>query len=110
MIECAVAEPVSVVVNPTQAVNVPVIVGWALTIMLAVTEQLLLFLYVIAVDPGDTPVTTPVEDTVATAGADDTHGVVASGVPEPVNTVVDPTQVVNDPVIVGGGLIVTVAV
>ncbi|WP_291276168.1 hypothetical protein [Flavobacterium sp.] len=48
--------------------------------------------------------------TVATAGVADDHGVVASGVPEPVKVVVEPTQTVNVPVIVGFAFTVTVAV
>ena len=60
--------------------------------------------------PADTPVTNPVELTVATAGVADTHGLTAAGVPEPVNCVVNPTQTVRVPVIVGSALTVTVAV
>ena len=41
---------------------------------------------------------------------DDDQGVVASAVPEPVNILVDPEQVLNTPVIVGKGFTVTVAV
>jgi hypothetical protein len=60
--------------------------------------------------PGFTPVTTPVLLTVATVVVADTHGVEAAGVPEPVNVVVDPSQTVNVPVIVGCAFTVTVAV
>jgi hypothetical protein len=56
------------------------------------------------------PVTTPVEETVATPALALDQGVVASGVPEPVKGVVAPMQAVNVPVIVGLALIVTVAV
>ncbi len=46
--------------------------------------------------------TTPVEETVATAVLDDVHGVVASGVPEPVNcNVLPPTIMFCAPEIVG---------
>ncbi|MBK9459744.1 MAG: hypothetical protein IPN94_09990 [Sphingobacteriales bacterium] len=60
--------------------------------------------------PAETPVTTPVELTVATLVEADAQGVVASGVPEPIKVVVAPIQALNVPVIVGKALIVTVAV
>ena len=60
--------------------------------------------------PADTPVTTPVLETVATAVLEETHGLDAAAVAEPVNVVVKPTQAVNVPVIVGRALTVTVAV
>ena len=60
--------------------------------------------------PAETPVTTPVLLTVATAIVPDTQGFTAAGVPEPVNGVVAPTHTVSVPVIVGLGLTVTVAV
>ena len=60
--------------------------------------------------PADTPVTTPVEETVATPVFEETHGFTAAAVAEPVNVVVVPTQADNVPVIVGKALIVTVAV
>jgi len=60
--------------------------------------------------PADTPVTTPVEDTVATAVLEETQGLDAAAVAEPVSVVVNPTQTDNVPVIVGRALIVTVAV
>ena len=60
--------------------------------------------------PANTPVTTPVLLTVATVVVADVHGLVASGVPEPVKVVVDPSQTVKVPVIVGVALTVTVAV
>ncbi|WP_291276167.1 hypothetical protein [Flavobacterium sp.] len=60
--------------------------------------------------PAETPVTTPVELTVATAGVADDHGMVASGVPEPVRVVVKPTHTFNVPVMVGVAFTVTVAV
>ncbi len=58
--------------------------------------------------PAVTPVTTP-PATVATAGVPDVHGV-APGVPEPVKVVDAPIQALCVPVIVGVGLIVTIAV
>jgi hypothetical protein len=106
----AVADPVKVVVKPTQADNVPVIVGSALTVTIAVFIQPLEFVYVIVEVPADTPVTTPVLETVATAVLEDTQGLEAAAVADPVNVVVSPTQTDNVPVIVGNALIVTVAV
>ena len=60
--------------------------------------------------PAATPVTTPVEDTVATAVLEETHGFTAAAVAEPVKAVVKPTQTFNVPVIVGKALMVTVVV
>jgi len=60
--------------------------------------------------PTDKPLTNPVELTVALAGVEDVHGVVAFAVPDPVNCVVEPIHTVNVPDIVGNGLIVTVNV
>jgi hypothetical protein len=60
--------------------------------------------------PGLTPVTTPALLTVATAGVAEIHGFTAAGVPDPVNVVVDPSQTIKTPVIVGCALTVTVAV
>lgn len=105
-----VPEPVSVVVAPTQTVSVPVMVGFALTVTVAVCVQPTLFVYVITLVPAATPVTTPALLTVATAGLAEIHGLTAAGVPEPVNVVVAPTQTVNVPVMVGAALTVTVAV
>ena len=65
------------------AVNVGVID--VLTLTVAVTVQPELFLKVITLDPVETPFTKPVLLTVATAVFDDVHGVVAFGVPVPVN-------------------------
>ena len=59
--------------------------------------------------PPPTAVTSPVEEIVATAVFEDVHGVVASGVPEPVNCKVDPpTAMFCAPVIVGTVLTLTV--
>jgi hypothetical protein len=60
--------------------------------------------------PAETPVTTPELDIVATAVVPETQGVVMSAIPEPVNTVVEPTQTFKVPEIVGKALTVTVAV
>jgi hypothetical protein len=60
--------------------------------------------------PTATPVTKPVEFTVALAGIEEVHGVVAFAVPEPVNCIVEPTHTDSVPDIVGNGLMVTVNV
>ena len=60
--------------------------------------------------PAPTPVTTPVEFTVATLVVPDTHGLEAAGVPEPDKGVVKPAHTVNVPEIVGRAFTVTVAV
>jgi len=66
---------------------------------------------VIVVDPADTPVTTPELLIVATDVADETQGLTALGVPEPVNVVVlPPEHTVGVPEIVGKPFTVTVAV
>jgi hypothetical protein len=96
-----VPDPVSCVVDPAQTVSVPVIVGSAYTVTVAVILQPLLLVYVITLVPFDTPVTSPVLVTVATVGVADNHGVAPDGVPDPVSCVVDPAQTVSVPVIVG---------
>ena len=60
--------------------------------------------------PTDKPLTNPVKLTVALAGVEDVHGVVAFAVPDPVNCTVEPTHTVNVPDIVGNEFIVTVNV
>jgi len=60
--------------------------------------------------PADTPVTTPVLSTVATAGVADTHGLTAAGIPEPANAEVLPIHAFKVPVITGRAFTVTVAV
>jgi hypothetical protein len=60
--------------------------------------------------PAEIPVTSPVLLTVATRDDADTHGLTAAGVPEPVSCVVEPTQTLRVPVIVGTAFTVTVAV
>src|ERR1035437_9070007 len=103
-----VPEPVSCVVNPVQTFSVPVIVGSAFTVTVAVMVQPLLLVYVTTLVPAETPVTNPVLVTVATPGDADTHGLTAAAVPEPVNCVVDPIQTFNEPVMVGNAFTVTV--
>jgi hypothetical protein len=65
---------------------------------------------VITLVPAETPVTTPELFIVATPGVADAHGVVASGVAEPVSVVVNPAHTDSVPDIVGKALTVTVAV
>ena len=60
--------------------------------------------------PIATPITNPVELTVALDGVDEVHGVVEDAVAEPVNCVVEPTHTVNVPDIVGKAFIVTLKV
>ena len=103
-----VAEPVNVVVFPTQTDNVPVMVGNAFTVTVTVLVQPFVFLYVIIDVPCATPVTTPLIVIVATPVVAEVHGVVAFGVAEPVSVVVAPTQTDNVPVIVGNAFTVTV--
>ena len=68
-----VPEPVKIVVPSSQIVNVPVMVGCALTVIVTVLEHPLLLVYVITAVPGFTPVTTPALFTVATPVLDDVH-------------------------------------
>ena len=103
-----VAEPVKVVVKPTQTVGVPVIVGKGFTVNVCVVSHPSLLVYVITLVPTDTPVTTPELVTVATLGVEETHGLVAFGVAEPINVVVNPIQTLGVPVIVGKAFTVTV--
>jgi hypothetical protein len=57
--------------------------------------------------PADTPLTTPVDETVATPVFELDQGVTAAAVPEPVNDVETPTQALNVPEMVGLALMVT---
>jgi hypothetical protein len=57
--------------------------------------------------PTATPVTKPVEFTVALAGVEEVHGLLALAVPD---CTVEPTHTVNVPDIVGKAFIVTVKV
>jgi len=78
--------------------------------MVIVFWQLFEFVYVITEVPVLTPVTTPVVETVATAGIDETQALDEAAVAEPTNEVVEPTHTLEVPVIVGKGLTVTNAV
>ena len=77
---------------------------------MAVFLQPPLLVYVITLVPAETPVTSPVLLTVATAVAEDTHALLEDGKPVPVSWVLDPVQTVNVPVIDGIEFTVTVAV
>jgi len=59
--------------------------------------------------PAETPVTTPVELTVATLVLADTHGLLVAAVPDPVNVVVPVPQILAVPLMVGFALTVTVS-
>ena len=98
----AVPDPVNCVVDPVQTDNVPLIVGKALTVTVAVFEQPRSFVYVITLVPAATAVTKPVLFTVATVVVADSQGLEAAAVPDPVNCVVEPTQADKVPVMVGG--------
>ena len=93
------ADPVNVVVNPTQTLNVPVIVGNALTVIVAVCVQPILFVKVITLVPAEIPVTKPVLSTIAIPGVFDTHGEAAAGVSIEFNGVVELTHTFKFPVI-----------
>ena len=86
------------------------IVGAALMVTVTVALHPPLFVNVITLVPAATPVTNPVELTVATAVVPDAQGVVVAAVPDPVNCVVEPTQTESVPVIAGTAFTVTVAV
>jgi hypothetical protein len=103
-------DPVSCDVVFTHSTVLPEIVGLAFTVTVKFTEQPTLLVYVITVVPAATPVTNPLEETVAMEVFEETQGVVVAAVAEPVNCVVAPTQTTFVPVIVGMALIVTVAV
>jgi len=102
-------DPVKVVVPVTHALNVPVMIGVALIVTIAVVTQPLLLVYVIKLVPAVTPVTKPAFDIVATPGVPDDHGVAPAG-PDPVSVVVPVIHALNVPVMIGVALIVTIAV
>jgi hypothetical protein len=60
--------------------------------------------------PADTPVTTPLEFTVATPVLADTQGLIPAAVPDPVKVVVPVPQMLAVPLMVGLALTVTVNV
>ena len=91
---------------PIQSNVVPVTVGFAFTVIVWVTVQLLLFVYVIIVVPAAIPLTTPVLATIATAVLEEIHGFELTAIALPVNVIDEPTQTVLFPVIVGFGFTV----
>ena len=56
--------------------------------------------------PALIPVTSPVEDTVATAVFEDVHALAVAIEADPVSCVFNPTHTINAPVIVGNGFTV----
>ena len=108
-VAAGVPVPVKVVVDPTQTIGLPPIVGCASTVIVAVLVHPLVVVYVITVVPGLTPVTSPPLFIVAIPVLEELHGV-AVGVPVPVKVVVDPSQIVKVPLIVGCASTVNVAV
>lgn len=104
---------VKVAFDPEQIVALPEMeaVGFATTVITCVCVQDPEFIKVMVVVPVDTAVTTPLAETVATEALEDTHGVEACAVPEPVKVVVVPThKVVTGAAIVGVGLTTKVVV
>jgi hypothetical protein len=75
-----------------------------------VAVQLLLFVYVIVAVPAATPVTTPELFTVTTAVFEEIQWFELAAVALPVNDIVEPTQTVLFPEIVGFEFTVTNAV
>jgi hypothetical protein len=106
----AVAEPVKVLEEPTQADNVPEIVGNAFTVNIAVVVHPFVFMYVIVDVPAAIAVTTPAVVIFATPVLEDVQGVEAFAVAEPVKVEVLPTQADNVPEIVGKAFTVNMAV
>ena len=103
-------EPFNCIVAPAHTPAEPVMVGTLLTVNTLSTVFPLLSVKIMWVIPGDKPVTKPVLLTVATDGTVDTHGLDAAGVPEALNCVVLPLQIVSIPAITGVVLTVTVSV
>ena len=107
-----VPELVGVTVNdpPLQIVAVWFgITGFGFTVTVMVFWQLFEFVYVIIEVPTLTPVTKPVVETVATDGMDEIQALDEAAVAEPTNEIVEPTHTLVDPVILGKGFTVTVA-
>ncbi len=75
--------------------------GLGFTVKTTVLIHPLELVYVIVVVPGPTPVTSPVELTVATAELEEVHGLVVDGVPLPVNCELFVPHILSVPLIVG---------
>ena len=80
--------------------------GSELTVTWWVAEHPLSSKYVILAVPEITPVTTPLLSTDATPVASDVQGSEEAAVPLPLNGIVDPTQTLVRPVIVGNAFTV----
>ena len=108
-----VPELVGVIVNDTPLQIVAVwfgITGFGFIVTVMVFWQLFEFVYVITEVPTLTPVTTPVVETVATVGIDETQALDEAAVAEPTNEIVESTHTLVGPVILGKAFTVTVAV
>ena len=79
------------------------VIGLGFTVIVIVAWHPLISVYVMITVPADTPVTTPPLFTVAIVVLEELHGLGEAGVPEPVNTIVNPTHTLVVPVIVGSG-------
>src|SRR5882724_9773574 len=101
--------PVKEVVDPSQTVKLPLIVGCASTVTVTVLLHPVVVVYVMTVVPGFTPVTMPALFMVATPVLEELQGV-AVGVPVPVNVVDELLHIVKVPLIVGCASTVTVTV
>jgi len=102
----AVAVPLSVMFVPTQTVLAPVMFGNELMVINFVLEHPFVFLNVIVVIPATSPLSVAVSEVpliVADAGEELVHGVLACAVTDPVNVMLDPTQRLSLPVMVGNG-------
>ncbi len=90
----------------TGEVNTGVKVVPTFTVIDVVVVQPLLFVKVIVVEPVVNPLTTPVLETVATAGFEETHGLIVDAVVVEVNVIVFPAPTVVAPEITGIGVTV----
>ena len=100
-VDAAVGLPESVRVPPTHTALLPVTVGFALTVIVTVTEQPLLFVYVIVLVPAVSAEINPAFVIVATEVLLEVQGLLDAAVPEPVSCSVNPTQTDVFPDIVG---------
>ena len=108
LVVAGVALPVNVKLLPTHIAELPVMVGNGLTVTVLVFVHPLPSVKEMVAVPAETPVTMPVLFTVATPVLFEVQLPVPVAELLPVNCVLDPTQIVVFPVIVGSGFIVTV--
>ena len=104
--DAAVADPLSEMFVPTQTVLAPVMFGNELMVINFVLEHPFVFLKVIVVVPATSPLSVAVSEVpliVADAGEELVHGALACAVTDPVNVMLDPTQRLSLPVMVGKG-------